>query len=617
MKQNASIMALLVSILLAVNAQAAELRTVALTGQPAPGTAGATFESFGSFIHPISFVYGGAVLNDAGHVAFRANLTGSGVDATNNQGVWSEGSGLSLVARTGSQAPGAASGVNFSTDPELELFFPVFNDAGQTAFYGALSDGGLGLWSEGSGSLSLVAQSGGQAPGTPSGVNIDFSNLYQFLDSPVLNNAGQTTFRSFLSGPGVTNANKFGRWAERAGSLELVGRRGSSMPGLPAGVVNFTMEEAGLNDAGQTVFYANLSGSGVNNSNNQSVWSDVSGSLALVARKGDPIPGMPGVSFGNLNFTDAINNAGQTAFVAGLSNDDSEFDQESLWLADSGNLTLLARRGTQAAGMPSGVLYDQIGYWAKLNDAGQVLTNSLLTGNGVDDSNREGFFLWDALGNVTLVQRNGDHAPGTPTGTFFASLLNDPFTTFVLNNAGQVALSQRLGGAGVDSTNDHGIWATDETGALQLVARKGDELEVAPSDFRTISDLTLVSANGHSNGWISGFNNVGQIAFWASFTDGTQGVFVSNKVATVPGDFNFDGTVDAADYVAWRKGLGTLYSPSHYDIWRANFGSSLGSGSGSALPSAESLSAAVPEPAALALLLVAAALWPLRRRPAK
>jgi len=267
------------------------------------------------------------------------------------------------------------------------------------------------------------------------------------------------------------------------------------------------------------------------------------------------------------------------------------------------------------AGMPSGVLYDQIGYWAKLNDAGQVLTNSLLTGNGVDDSNREGFFLWDALGNVTLVQRNGDHAPGTPTGTFFASLLNDPFTTFVLNNAGQVALSQRLGGAGVDSTNDHGIWATDETGALQLVARKGDELEVAPSDFRTISDLTLVSANGHSNGWISGFNNVGQIAFWASFTDGTQGVFVSNKVATVPGDFNFDGTVDAADYVAWRKGLRTLYSPSHYDIWRANFGSSLGSGSGSALPSAESLSAAVPEPATLALLILAAtSIWPGRQR---
>ena len=42
-----------------------------------------------------------------------------------------------------------------------------------------------------------------------------------------------------------------------------------------------------------------------------------------------------------------------------------------------------------------------------------------------------------------------------------------------------------------------------------------------------------------------------------------------------------------------------------YDEWRANFGTSLGSGSGAALPSAEVLSAAVPEPATLTLLIMA------------
>jgi hypothetical protein len=78
-------------------------------------------------------------------------------------------------------------------------------------------------------------------------------------------------------------------------------------------------------------------------------------------------------------------------------------------------------------------------------------------------------------------------------------------------------------------------------------------------------------------------------------------------VATVPGDFNSNGTVDTADYIVWRRGLGTLYSPSHYDIWRTNFGSSLGPGSGSALPSAQPLSAAVPEPATVVLLILAAA----------
>jgi hypothetical protein len=43
------------------------------------------------------------------------------------------------------------------------------------------------------------------------------------------------------------------------------------------------------------------------------------------------------------------------------------------------------------------------------------------------------------------------------------------------------------------------------------------------------------------------------------------------------GDFSGDGTVDAADYVAWRNGLGTRYSQADYDLWRANFGQAAGS----------------------------------------
>jgi hypothetical protein len=85
------------------------------------------------------------------------------------------------------------------------------------------------------------------------------------------------------------------------------------------------------------------------------------------------------------------------------------------------------------------------------------------------------------------------------------------------------------------------------------------------------------------------------------------------RFTNLNGDFNLDGTVDAADYVTWRNGLGTLYSPSHYDIWRANFGSSLGPGSGAALPSAAPLSAAVPEPSAIALAAVALVPFLFRR----
>jgi hypothetical protein len=87
-------------------------------------------------------------------------------------------------------------------------------------------------------------------------------------------------------------------------------------------------------------------------------------------------------------------------------------------------------------------------------------------------------------------------------------------------------------------------------------------------------------------------------------------------VPNLTGDYNADGTVDAADYVVWRKGLGTSYSQSDYDVWRSNFGKT--AGNGAALPSAQPLSAAVPEPPSLiaaGLLLAAAFTGAVARRP--
>ena len=55
------------------------------------------------------------VINEAGQVAFRSVLVGPGVNSDNDRGLWSEGSGaLSLVAREGSPAPGTVAGVEFS-----------------------------------------------------------------------------------------------------------------------------------------------------------------------------------------------------------------------------------------------------------------------------------------------------------------------------------------------------------------------------------------------------------------------------------------------------------------------------------------------------------------------
>jgi len=78
------------------------------------------------------------------------------------------------------------------------------------------------------------------------------------------------------------------------------------------------------------------------------------------------------------------------------------------------------------------------------------------------------------------------------------------------------------------------------------------------------------------------------------------------------GDYNGNGTIDAADYTAWRDALESSATPllndptpgvvdeSDFLYWRDHFGESLSNGSGSG-----SSSAAVPEPATALLLLAA------------
>jgi hypothetical protein len=80
----------------------------------------------------------------------------------------------------------------------------------------------------------------------------------------------------------------------------------------------------------------------------------------------------------------------------------------------------------------------------------------------------------------------------------------------------------------------------------------------------------------------------------------------------LPGDYNDDGAVNAADYVVWRKTDG---SQAGFQMWRANFGKTLGSGA-STLPSpAVTTHPAVPEPAGALLSIIGwAAAVNIRRR---
>jgi hypothetical protein len=82
---------------------------------------------------------------------------------------------------------------------------------------------------------------------------------------------------------------------------------------------------------------------------------------------------------------------------------------------------------------------------------------------------------------------------------------------------------------------------------------------------------------------------------------------------SLPGDFNHDGTVDAADYVVWRKSAG---SAAEFAQWRGNFGAT-GGGGASVAGDTESAPASVPEPALSVLAGLAIGLFVVARRAAR
>jgi len=79
----------------------------------------------------------------------------------------------------------------------------------------------------------------------------------------------------------------------------------------------------------------------------------------------------------------------------------------------------------------------------------------------------------------------------------------------------------------------------------------------------------------------------------------------------LPGDFNNDGSVDAADYVVWRKdGL----SSEDFNTWRSNFGNTLPGGSGSIVQAPQENNGGVPEASTVALVGIGTSIYLMTRR---
>jgi Tol biopolymer transport system component len=190
------------------------------------------------------------------------------------------------------------------------------------------------------------------------------------------------------------------------------------------------------------------------------------------------------------------------------------------------------------------------------------------------------------------VQALGDLLPGASPDTmsFGGNLVLGALTNLELELAGLAAGSQ------YDQVHVAGQWSLDGTLEVVLIddftPSAGDSFDVLNWGMLsgTFDNLILPTLAGTLEWDVSNLYTTGVLAVAAS---------------GLPGDFNQDGSVDAADYVAWRKSVGTQDA---YNLWRAHFGQSAGSGTG------DRTNATVPEPvSALLLLMGTLAIRPRRR----
>jgi hypothetical protein len=458
-----------------------ELRLIARSATAAPNAA-AEFLSF-------------ADLTSAqdGVLAFKATLRGSATNAETRDSIWLyQPRSLQLVARAGWEAPNPSADLRFSA---FETPVTV-SRTGHVAFFARTRDKevasaqGSGLWVAQPNGVAFAAIADGDAiSGQPGVVFSPQSFEAPFAEDPAISPIGQSIFRGFLFGPGVDETNLNGLWS-----------------------------------------YSHLTG------------------LQLLLRAGDHVDGMDGTTFLSFPGIPTINAAGDTAFLAFVgaphptssdlaasSGGDHEHEGDfglGVWLRRaSGQLSRVFMIGDNAPGIDGHAHFVDV-FDPVMNASGRVALVAAVEGDAIDDFNEAG--LWsnglsrDA--GLRLVAWQGNQAPGADKGFVFGVFLEPS-----LNARGQSAFMaagyRQEGGEILDS--GVGIWGQTRSGQLQLVALVGQMLEVAPGDDREITALGFSSGTGGEDGRARGLNDLGQVAFQATFSDGSSGIFISDAL-TVP-----------------------------------------------------------------------------------
>ena len=304
-------------------------------------------------------------------------------------------------------------------------------------------------------------------------------------------------------------------------------------PGFPNAFWNVAQSFSNpvIDEAGKIAFVGTIFGDGITPANNRVQWHGEAGNWTVLARNGDPEPaGLPGLVFGPsgisgsnypLNTPNGMVSVSGTMAGAGI----TTANDTAAWFGPANNLTLAIREGNVAPGTAGASFNSSMALspvnGQRVNNAGQILIASNLTGGDTVTANNQGVFLAGPSG-VTKVWRKGDPAPGAPalpdtSGPF----INHSAFGLHLNGSGDVLMNGSLvagTAGGVATTNDSVVFVV-EAGIPRIVARESDPVP-------GMTDV-IYKATGAFNLATRALNNNGKVLFNAQLDNANGGTSVT------------------------------------------------------------------------------------------
>ena len=342
-------------------------------------------------------------------------------------------------------------------------------------------------------SIRAVALSGQIAPVSSGDVR------FLRFDVPAIDGQGRTAFLADLAGDGARGDHDGGVFSEAQGSLNVIARHGDQSVGLADGVVLDRFSLFNYSATGNTAFHATLMGAGVTDDSDTSLWAETSDDgLTLLARAGDALPGVDfGAEYAAFFTRPAINDKGQVVFFPELRESPTGILTSGLMApAASGGLTLVAKAGDRAPGTDGNTVFLEQGFENPFSSrtvsdsAGGMILLGFVDGANVTEATNAGLWVRGDDGDLQLLVRNGDHAPGTSPVMDFLSFAQLPR----INAAGDVAFAAFLTRQdNSDELFNVGIWrgGVDE---LELVAQTNSPAPLHEPDIR-FGDLSLPNIN--------------------------------------------------------------------------------------------------------------------------